>query len=112
MDVSPGSISLFVLGVAVLVFGVRVRNGMGAARVSRGIRIRYAEVPSVVRSRAGNASIVLGSIILVLAICTLFPGPIMLVPIVAWILLVYPYYLRAKELQDSVKMIADQGSLR
>lgn len=106
MNVVLAAAGPFALGAGCLEFGIRLRKGLGTARLPGGLRVGYDQVPSGTRTRASDANLVLGMAWLSLAVAGLRPGPIVLVPMAILLLCTYPYYSRHRDLRRAAQEAA------
>ncbi|WP_106396391.1 hypothetical protein [Actinocorallia populi] len=106
-----GAAGPFFLGLMCVVLGVRLRKGLGDVQASRGARVPAARLPLPVRTRAGDANLLLGAAFLAVAACCLSPGPVLLAPIALCLLLGYPYLIRHRALRAAAEEVlrADSG---
>lgn len=103
------AIGPFSLGLACFILALRLRRGLGAANIARGTSISYRDVPRQPRMRASHVNLIIGSAFLITGFFCLFPGPLVLAPIVVIVFGIYPYFQRHKELQDAAKVVAENG---
>lgn len=101
-----GTVAYALLGLACISMGVRTRRGVGEYKVSRTVKVGYANLPRRERVRTGNALLVLGAVLLLCTPFSLFPVPVIAVLFLAALVSFIVYTLIQMGLRRAAQEIA------